>query len=319
MSPQNSSLRRLTMINGGTTGQGIGNPFEELCDADFGAWPVGHWRSTTIETARTLPPDRPGRTNAAIGEDLTRFDVGRMLHAPQWVREAPRGAWNDLATGAGKWPLSARIAVWLFESRIQAALDSGWPTGAASDAHTRRFLHNNPGIQLLNEDLWLITGASGGSTAPAVILWAVKQAFNAPNSPQIAVVLAGPRCGPSHDGYVTEQRNFLCLLASLQLLQHDERNGRRLWVFTTDGPAADRESVLQGAAELCFRLAVTHPGQLDFTRYLRDGFNLAANRGLPAICHVNYRRLTTDARGQRARALDQLAEALGFGDAAPSV
>ena len=154
-----------------------------------------------------------------------------------------------------------------------------------------------------------IIGGCGGSTGPATIMGLLDRALALPDSPLVCVLLIGPMCGPSFDGHQTENANFLHLLAALQL-----RRSPRLWVFQLDGAVAQRDHVIEGAAELAFRLAVSREGELDLTRLLRDGFSVSTRRNNgPVLCRVNFAKLATDSLGSRARALDALAEALGVG------
>ena len=303
------TIRWLTVIAAGTTGMQLENAVKQRVAGEFDDTLYPQLAFVNIETEATLPDDVPGTNYVPIGADYSGHTAEDFPDAASWKAIMPPEAFASLVYGASKLPIAGKVGVEASKNRIARALDTVRPRGTEYFHAKRELMARHPDLQLSEQPLFVIAGAAGGSTAPAIILNQVDAALQAPKSPLVCVFLIGPRAGASFDNYQTEDKNALHLLAALQTRR---AANARLWVFLLDGALHEREAVMQSAGNLAVRLAVTRPGELDLTRILLDGFAVSArNHGAPTICRVNAAALSADSTKARARALDQLIASLG--------
>ena len=300
MNQTNQTIRKANVYLCGSTGIQIGPYLEQSIIEKIGDWPLGQISTTAIETQRSMETvDRPGRTGAAVGEDLSLYNARSFRNAPSFIRNAPDSAWTDVTSGAGKWWLPASIAMWLHRDRIRQAIEAASGSGPAVLAARRKLLAEKPRLQFLEEKVHVFLSAAGGSTGPAAIAHLIDEALGEAGNPLCVVILVGPT-GLSGE---TEKLNFLHLVAALMA-----RRSERLWIFQIDAPIAERECALKTAADLAFDL-ISHQ-KFDLVRALKDPFAINGRRFDSTFCRVNADSLQTDNLGARARAIESLAHAL---------
>ena len=82
------------------------------------------------------------------------------------------------------------------------------------------------------------------------------------------------------------------------------------WVFLLQGESHQRGRVIEGAAYLGQRLAISSTDGFDLTRSLHDGFALARKKfGMP-ICTVEFNRLESGNAHEKLDILQQLEKQL---------
>lgn len=302
------NLHKTQLLACGSTALQEASLVEEALTRACKVFPYGQVALTRIETVAAAPHDAlPGRTFAAIGEDLSRFSPRDFRQPPRWLQTIHPAALADGTQGAGKNPAAGRVLCWLNRPRILDAIAAGWPDPKSALLARRQLLTAALDLHLDSQTIWILLVALGGATGHACVTEFVDFALQQPGSPLVCAIATGTRCGISHDDGDTERKNALALLASLSR----RHNPSRLWTFLMDGAPDQRDQVLRGAARLALRLMLTREGETPLVRLLRDGFSVSAQRfGASPICVVNFDEIRVDNAHARARSLDLLAEVL---------